>query len=60
MLPWPLQRAYDGHLNRTYAAALRRALARMHSRAALVLSVGCGLGLQPIVAAQALTLTPNP
>ena len=70
VLAWPLQQAHDGHLNRTYAAALRKALLRMQGRAALVLSVGCGIGLQPIVAAQArpeartrslsLTVTPTP
>ena len=53
VLAWPLQQATDGHLNRTYAAALRKALHRVQGRAALVLSVSCGIGLQPIVAAQA-------
>ena len=53
VLSWPLQQAHDGHLNRTYAAALRKALLRVQGRAALVLSVSCGIGLQPIVAAQA-------
>ena len=70
VLAWPLQQATDGHLNRTYAAALRKALHRVQGRAALVLSVSCGIGLQPIVAAQArpeartlsptVTVTPNP
>ena len=59
VLSWTLELAHDGHLNRTHAAALRKALFRHgkgkdgRGKPALVLAVGTGLGLQALVAAQA-------
>ena len=54
VLHWDLEACVDGHLNRTMAAAVRKAIFKLKkSTPALVLHVGCATGVLSIAAAQA-------